>query len=230
MAGVKRFSREDVLDRAAQVFWREGFEATSIGNLEAATGIGRGSLYNAFGDKAALFRAVLARYGETEGAPPLRHLADADVFAGLARMLHDIAARMGAAGRPRGCLITNTCATGGGGPETDAQVAGGVQAVEAALEAAFARARDEGQLAPGTDPRPLARFYCAVVQSLGVMHRALGEAAGLHDIVATALRAWPHPRGQGVTAASAEAQASDKTGRNPERPALPDRIAPERGA
>jgi TetR/AcrR family transcriptional repressor of nem operon len=191
MVGVRRFDREDVLDRAARVFWRDGFEATSIQNLEKATGLGRGSLYNAFGDKAALFRAVLARYGETEGAPPLRHLNEPDVFTGLSRMLHAIAARMGEPGRPRGCLVTNTCAAGGGGVPTEAQMAVGIRAMEAALEAAFLRACAQGQLAPDADPQRLARFFCAVVQSLGVMHRALGDTETLQDIVLTALSAWP---------------------------------------
>ncbi|MGY2737174.1 TetR/AcrR family transcriptional regulator [Sphingomonas sp. UYP23] len=191
MTGVRQFDREDVLDRAARLFWRDGFEATSIQDLEAATGLGRGSLYNAFGDKASLFRAVLAHYAETEGAPPLGHLADANVFAGLSRMLYEIAARMDLPGRPRGCLITNTCVNGGGGAPTDAQIEAGVRAMEAAFETAFIRAQENGQLTGEAEPRWLARFYCAVVQSLGVMHRAIGDQARLGDIVAVALTAWP---------------------------------------
>ncbi len=193
MAGVRRFDRDDVLDLAARIFWQQGFERTSIQDLEQATGLGRGSIYNAFGDKAALFQAALVRYAETEGTGPLRQLDDADVFAGLSRMLHAIVERMDAPDRPRGCLIAATCAAGGGGRPTEAQVAAGVRAMEDVLEAAFARARDDGRIAPGAEPRRLARFYCAVVQSLGVMHRALGDRATLDDIVETALLAWPQP-------------------------------------
>ena len=195
MVGVIRFDREAVLDQAARVFWRHGFEATSIHDLEQATGLGRGSLYNSFGDKAALFRAVLARYGATEAAEPLRHLADPDVFAGLSRMLHAIAARMGELDRPRGCLMTNTCVAGGGGAATDEQVGSSVRALEQALEAAFGRAQRTGGLAADAEPRRLARFYCAVIQSLGVMHRALGDRATLDDVVATSLQAWPVAEG-----------------------------------
>lgn len=191
MAGIKSFDKNEVLDRAARVFWRCGFAATSIQDLEAATGIGRGSLYNAFGNKASLFHAVLARYGETEGGPPLRHLAGPDIFAGLSRMLHEIASRMDDVDRPPGCLITNTCASGGGGTPTETQIAAGVRGMEAALEAAFTKAKADGQLSPNADARRLARFYCAVVQSLGVMHRAVRDPATLEDIVTTALEAWP---------------------------------------
>ena len=207
MVGVVRFDRDEVLDRAARVFWRDGFEATSIQDLEKATGLGRGSLYNSFGDKAALFRAVLSRYGKTEGAPPLRHLGEFDVFTGLSRMLHAIATRMGEPGRPPGCLVTNTCAAGGGGAPTEAQIADGIRAMEAALEVAFVRARDQGQLALGADPLRLARFYCAVVQSLGVMHRALGDSATLNDIVMTALSAWPGPNEIAETATDLNSDA-----------------------
>src|SRR5258707_15806395 len=122
MAGVRRFDREEVLDSAALLFWRNGFDGTSVQDLEVATGLGRGSLYNAFGDKAGLFRAALARYAEQQGGPPLRHLADTDVFAGLSRMLREIVDRMREPGRPRGCLVTNTCANGGGGASTKAQI------------------------------------------------------------------------------------------------------------
>ncbi|WP_232280440.1 TetR/AcrR family transcriptional regulator [Sphingomonas sp. PAMC 26605] len=193
MAGVARFDRGEVLDRAARVFWRQGYDATSIQDLEAATSLGRGSLYNAFGDKAALFRAVLVRYGETEGAAPLCHLGDPDVLVGLTRMLHAIVERMRTSDRPRGCLITNTCIAGGGGMPTELQIAENMRAMEALFEAAFVRARDSGQIADTVDPLRLSRFYCGIVQSLGVMHRALGDCATLNDIVTVALSKWPYP-------------------------------------
>jgi TetR/AcrR family transcriptional repressor of nem operon len=193
MVGVVRFDREAVLDRACRVFWQHGYDGTSIQDLETATGLGRGSLYNAFGDKAALFRTVLARYGETEGAVPLGALDDPDVFTGLSRMLHTIIERMSAPDRPRGCLMTNTCTIGGGGILTETQMINTIRTMESLLEAAFTRALDQGQLAAATNPLQLSRFYCGVVLSLGVMHRALGDCATLHDIIVVALSKWPRP-------------------------------------
>ena len=179
-----------MLDRAALVFWRHGFEATSIQDLEEATGLGRGSLYNSFGDKAALFRAVLARYGETEGAPPCVISTKPMYLPGC---------RAYCMRSPRGW------------PNPDGRAAAWsripVLLVAVALPLTHKslkvcapwrrplnrvlRAQDQGQLASGADPLRLARFYCAVVQSLGLMHRALGDAATLQDIVQTALSAWP---------------------------------------
>ena len=68
---------------------------------------------------------------------------------------------------------------------------GAVREIERLLEQAIGRARDEGQIPADADPRALARFYGAVVQSLGVMHRASGDVAALRDIAAVAMRAWP---------------------------------------
>ena len=76
MARPKEFDAEKVLATAADVFWRRGYEVVSIQDLEAATGLGRGSLYNAFGDKEGLFIAALDRYIERHGAAPFRHLSN----------------------------------------------------------------------------------------------------------------------------------------------------------
>jgi len=62
MARTRAFDEEDVLDRAMALFWRKGFEATSIEELVGVSGINRASMYAAFGDKRRLFLAVLDHY------------------------------------------------------------------------------------------------------------------------------------------------------------------------
>lgn len=62
MARPRKFDEQTVLNQALQVFWAKGFEATSYDDLVKATGLGRGSLIAAFGDKAGLFGAVLDYY------------------------------------------------------------------------------------------------------------------------------------------------------------------------
>jgi len=192
MGRTREFDRDDVLDRAGEMFWRLGYEVVTVEDLELATGVGRGSLYNAFGDKETLFLGALDRYVATYGAAPFRHLRGRDVGRGIRLMLDAIVARMNDPTKPRGCLLTNSSlATGTGSKRIDAKVMTRVGAMEAALETAIARARDDGQIPTDADPKQLARFYCAVVQSLGVTHKALGEAAALRDIVTVAMRSWP---------------------------------------
>jgi AcrR family transcriptional regulator len=55
MAGTKQFNEEEALDRALDLFWRRGFGPTSMQDLAQATGVIRGSLYHAYGDKQAIF-------------------------------------------------------------------------------------------------------------------------------------------------------------------------------
>lgn len=192
MAREREFDRETVLDRAGELFWRLGYDVVSVQDLEAATGLGRGSLYNAFGDKEALFLAALDRYVEKYGTAPFRHLTGRDVAKGIRLMLDAIIERMSDPANPRGCLLTNTSlAFGTGSSRIDAEVAKRVRAMEDALEEAIARARDEGQIPADSDPKQLARFYCAVAQSLGVTHKALGDAAALRDIASVAMNSWP---------------------------------------
>ena len=62
MAGTKQFDEDEVLDRAMLLFWRRGFGATSMQDVAQATGVLRGSLYHAYGDKQALFLRVFGRY------------------------------------------------------------------------------------------------------------------------------------------------------------------------
>ena len=63
MAGVKQFDRDEVIERAMDLFWQRGYESTSVDDLVEATGINRGSLYGTFGDKRRLFLATIDRYG-----------------------------------------------------------------------------------------------------------------------------------------------------------------------
>jgi AcrR family transcriptional regulator len=62
MAGIKQFNEEETLDRAMHVFWRRGYASTSMQDLAQATGVLRGSLYNAYGDRQSIFLLAFARY------------------------------------------------------------------------------------------------------------------------------------------------------------------------
>jgi len=192
MARAREFDDDAVLERASELFWRLGYDVVSVQDLESATGLGRGSLYNAFGDKEGLFIAALDRYAEKFGTAPFRHLAEPNVGDGIRKMLHAIVKRMSNPGNPRGCLLTNTSlAFGTGSDRIDTHVGAKIKSMEVLLEQAIARARDDGQIPASADARQLARFYSAVAQSLGVMHKAFGDAAALRDIVTVAMRSWP---------------------------------------
>src|SRR6266852_4369991 len=101
MAGTKQFDHDTVVDRAMMLFWRMGYGGTSIQDLEKATRLRRGSLYNAFGDKQGLFVAALKRYESTVGQERIEQLSNPDPYRAIEGFLDTLVAQMSEPSRPR---------------------------------------------------------------------------------------------------------------------------------
>jgi TetR/AcrR family transcriptional regulator, transcriptional repressor for nem operon len=201
MAGIKRFDRVDVLDRAMALFWRRGYEATSIRDLVAATGINRGSIYATFGDKKGLFLAVLDHYGEKVAKPLIAELGDPDPRRAIQRMFEAIIRRTSDPRFPRGCLNTNSSLEcPGSGDEISRKIAEGLGWQESAIYRVLRRAQAQGRLARTHDARAFARFFTAVAHGLNVVNKALADPTILQDITAVAMSIWApaaqKPRGR----------------------------------
>jgi TetR/AcrR family transcriptional repressor of nem operon len=191
MAGVKQFDRGDVLDRAMALFWRRGYEATSIRDLVAATGINRGSIYATFGDKQGLFLAVLDHYGEKIARPLMAELGDPDPRRAIEHMFESIIRRTRDPRFPRGCLNTNTSLEcPGGGDEITRKIAEGFGRQESAIYRVLRRAQAQGSLRSTLDARALARFFMAVAQGLNVVNKAVADPGVLQDIAKVAMTVW----------------------------------------
>ena len=109
MARPREFDNDKVLDALRDVFWEHGYEGTSYSHIMAATGLQKGSLYSAFGDKRALYLQALARYDMDHvsgGVAMLRNedLSGADRIGALMQGLVDAAETR--KGR-WGCLLCN---------------------------------------------------------------------------------------------------------------------------
>src|SRR6266849_9143546 len=196
MAGVKQFERSEVLDRAMAVFWRRGYEATSIRDLVEATGINRGSIYGTFGDKKGLFLAVLTHYAEEVAKPLMAELSDPDPRRAIERMLDSIIRRTSDPRFPRGCLNTNTsleCPSGG--DEITRKIAEGFGRQESAIYRVLRRAQAEGSLPSTLDARALARFFMAVAQGLNVVNKAVADPEVLKDMAMVAMSVWDEAGG-----------------------------------
>lgn len=109
MARPRGFDSSVVLDKAKQVFWSKGYEGASISDLADATGLKAGSLYNAFGDKEALYLQTLDRYGEKEVATAIAWMAKQDVRGAeaIARFFNMIAAQVDSGAYRTGCYLCN---------------------------------------------------------------------------------------------------------------------------
>jgi TetR/AcrR family transcriptional repressor of nem operon len=191
MAGVKQFERSEVLDRAMTVFWRRGYEATSIRDLVKATGINRGSIYGTFGDKRGLFLAVLDHYTERVAQPLMAELSDPDPRQAIERMFDSIIRRTSDPRFPRGCLNTNTsleCPTSG--DEITRKIAEGFGRQESAIYGVLRRAQIKGLLDSTCDLRALARFFMSVAQGLNVVNKAVADPGILKDVARVAMTVW----------------------------------------
>jgi TetR/AcrR family transcriptional repressor of nem operon len=191
MSGVKQFDRDVVLDRAMDLFWRRGYEATSIQDLVKATGINRGSIYGTFGDKQGLFLAALDHYWEKIAKPIMAELSNPDPRQAVERMLDSIVRRTCDPRFPRGCLATNTSlecpATG---DEITRRIAAGFGQQESAIYRVLHRAQVAGRLDSRLDLRALARFFLAVAQGMNVVNKALPDPEILRDISRVAMTVW----------------------------------------
>ena len=144
----RSYDPDAVLDRAAQLFWANGFSATSLDDLSAAMGMGRPSIYNAFGDKEALFLRALQRYRDTVALTPLRALeAEDSIRQGLEAFFRQFVAYTTADRSHLGCLLGNVA------PITDLPdvqrfVKTGLAAFEAQIAAHLSAAVGRGELPP----------------------------------------------------------------------------------
>jgi AcrR family transcriptional regulator len=184
------FDADAALDRAIEVFWRHGYEGTSLTDLTGAMGINRPSMYAAFGNKEDLFRKAVARYAEADMAYAREALEKPTARAVIESFLRANADALTRPDRPSGCLSVQGGLAGGSDNGHIAQFladsrAGG----EKALADRLTRAREEGDLPPDADPVAWAR-YVMVVSEGNAVHAAAGASrAALHATVDIALQA-----------------------------------------
>jgi AcrR family transcriptional regulator len=108
MVGARQFDEDEMLADALEIFWRKGLAGTSMIDLAQATGIQRGSLYNAYGDKEQLFLLAFDRYAERFLDGVLHSLAAPDPRSALEAFFETAIANMTSGSPSRGCLTTKT--------------------------------------------------------------------------------------------------------------------------
>ncbi|MER8098481.1 TetR/AcrR family transcriptional regulator [Streptomyces goshikiensis] len=172
MARPRTFDEEAILDRAMILFWRKGYEATAMSDLVAELGLGRGSIYAAFGDKHQLFIRALGRYLDHQTR--LLGTALDDEGPALAQ-LRDVLGRLlaaDAASGTAGCFSVNSIAELLPHDEEVAKLARrNLQYAEEAFTAQLERASRDGELAPTITPREGARLLLNLVQGLQIMRK-----------------------------------------------------------
>lgn len=191
MARPREFEIDSALESAMQTFWAKGYEATSVDDLCESTGLGRSSLYAAFGDKRELYLRALDRYEEDAATRVATALAGPlpihkSIAAFLDRIIDDIVSGPGR----RGCFIGNCAAElPRGDREAANQVRRSLARVEKVFREALAGARDRGEIARTSDVTALARFFTSGIQGLRLVGKANPDRKVLDDIAMVMLHA-----------------------------------------
>jgi len=186
----RAYQPEIALGKALDLFRKDGFAATSLDDLSAATGMNRPSLYGAFGDKRELYIKSYARYRADARAAMI------DIFREelpIRRRLERIFAvaldiyLSGDAG-PRGCFTVMTAASEAvSDPEIRSMVLEGFSELDKAFTACFRLAKENGELPQTADPVVLAQLASATIHSIAVRARARVPRKELEAIVKGAI-------------------------------------------
>lgn len=192
MGRARKYDRDDVLDRAVDLFWRQGYKASSMTDIVRATGMNTASMYKEFGDKDGLFEEALEYYRHHVIGPRIRTLTNNPNIDGVAAFLQNV---VDGAASPeyKGCLMMNHLAQT---HSISAQAARTIDdfcaAMEALLEAALRNAQARGELPAGKDPAEIASFIMCCVHGLVLYGRhpeKKKEIPKLYDMVLEVLSA-----------------------------------------
>lgn len=185
MARTKEFDPDVVIRAAMDLFWRKGYETTSMQDLVDHLGIGRGSIYATFGSKHDLFLLALDRYAEESGDGVLERFGrPGPVLPAVREFVRVVLDE--ALTEQKGCLITNTAVECAADRPIARRVESTWDGLETAIAGALVRARGQGELAADRDPRALARFLVTLMQGLKVMAKVPDERR-MRDAVDQAL-------------------------------------------
>ncbi len=185
MGRTKEYDRRGVLSKAVSVFWKKGFEATSMSEVIKATGLNSASLYKEFGSKERLYETALGEYREQELEPFIRPLIDEPNMKGIDTFLKGIIKN---AMNPdfQGCLMMNTLT------EKEVVSAGAVRRVEkfctrleTILEGAIRGAQRSGDIPPEKDPVALAHYLLCLIQGMVLYGRVDDHKPHIEAVIMT---------------------------------------------
>jgi TetR/AcrR family transcriptional repressor of nem operon len=189
MARPREFDIDQALDAAMELFWEKGYEATSITDLTERLGIGRASLYAAFGDKHQLYLRALERYVRTRDPNPVELLSrPGPALPAVRALVRAYAEESACDAKRRGCLIVNAATERlPGDVAVGRRIENAWNTLEDALHSALQRAREQGELPPDRDPRALARFIFVLLQGMRVVAKGSPHPERLRDAAEQAL-------------------------------------------
>ena len=194
MARPREFDEEVVLDAAVQCFWARGYEATSVKDLMERTGLTAASLYNAYGDKRAMFRAALDHYIESSIGVRIRRCEALPPRDAIRSFFDDILRRSLSDCDRKGCMLVNSALEMAPHDlEFREMIAGTLKRIEAFFLACVEKGQADGTITSSLPAVGLAQHLLGVLMGVRVLARVRPERALLEGTVRTALTSLDDP-------------------------------------
>ncbi|MFH9575631.1 TetR/AcrR family transcriptional regulator [Streptomyces sp. NPDC017454] len=197
MPRPRAFDERQVLERAREQFWATGYAGTRMDDIAQATGLGKGSLYGAFGDKGKLFHRVFGDWctavvevaeGQLTGGP------DAEALARLSEYVHLMAENTASDTERRGCLLAKGAAElAQHDPTVAGRSAETMTALLTLLRTEISAAQRHGDIDSAADPERLAALLLTVVRGIEAVGKAGLDPETLRNTADTALAVLPMP-------------------------------------
>lgn len=187
----RSFDKGLALQKALEIFSSKGYEGASLDELTQAMGINKPSLYAAFGNKEELFLQALEAYV----CPQDQHMrqilfGQTDTRAAFRQLLQSVAeqhAAQMACGQNKGCLLANSTILSCEDQSTVSDKLKSIhEAYEALMQERLELGLEQGDLAAGTNPQALARYFNSVIIGMSVLARAQQCPEALHQIAQVA--------------------------------------------
>ncbi|WP_119462824.1 TetR/AcrR family transcriptional regulator [Rhodospirillaceae bacterium SYSU D60014] len=191
MARPKEFDEREALHKALEVFWRHGYEGSSLADLLAAMGLSKSSFYETFGSKQELFREALTRYQDAQLAQLRARLDDGcPARQSIESFFYAVVDKACPQSNGRGCMSCNEAVElAPHDPSVRRQIERHLSATEEIFADAIRRGQADGSIGGQHDAHRLARFLTVGLSGLQVMARAKSEPGRLEDSLAVMMAA-----------------------------------------
>lgn len=186
------FNPDIALESAMQLFWRKGYESSSLQELLTTMGLSKSSFYQTFKSKHALFQSCIQHYRQTlnnEMRTQLKNTDSGKTF--INNLFYNVANETSGPGARRGCLLMNTASEFA---QTDQEIAelvsSSIDSITNAFELAIQQAQQQGEIPSDKDARTLATYLVSNMSGLKNMVKAGADretVKRIASIVMTAL-------------------------------------------
>jgi TetR/AcrR family transcriptional regulator, transcriptional repressor for nem operon len=188
MARPREFDEGAVLDAAVQCFWARGYESTSVKDLIERTGLTAASLYNAYGDKRAIFRIALDHYIERSIGVRIQRCEALAPRDAIRSFFDDILRRSLGDRERKGCMVVNSALElAPHDPEFREVIAGALKRIESFFLTCVEKGQADGTIASYRPALGVAQHLLGVLMGVRVLARVRPERPLLEGVISTAL-------------------------------------------